>query len=361
MRKLVLIALGFFIFNFSYAFETLLYVDFHARTDSEAAPKLLAELKPYSNKIGIFAPSVYSMTADGTVSHDLSPIFIAWARQSHIKLMPLVINHLLDQKLIHTFLQDPKAENKAIQMLLALCKKNNYYGIQLDFENIRYTDRDSYTQFVQNIARVFHQNHFYLTVAVVPPSGYDKPPTKFQTAMYENWVGGYDYAKLAQAADFISVMTYDHHTSETTPGAIASVDWMEQTIQFLLPLIPANKFSLGVPTYSGYWYTTMRNGEAQSAQEPLTYQDVQTILAQNHAKLMWDATSKTHYALFVNHSLNEYIFVEDAASFKAKYELARKYHLQGISIWQFSFADPSLWQVIPNRGMAHALPASVGS
>lgn len=335
--------------HLSLALKTLLYVDYHAREDISAHVELLKALRPYANKIDILAPSVYVMDKDGEISHDLAQSFIDWAHQSHVLLMPLVINRQLDQKLLHTFLNSQKAQEKAIQSLLALCQKNKYYGIQLDFENLRYSDRDKYTQFVRQIAQVFHQNQFKLSVAVVPPAGYDKPPTAFQTAMYINWVGGYDYARLAQAADFLSVMTYDHHTSETTPGAIASADWMEQTIQFLLPLIPADKFSLGVPTYSGHWFTSMGGGAAHATQLPLSYASVVNLLEQFKANLSWDPVSKTHYAIFVNHSLNEYLFIEDAASFKAKYNLAKKYHLRGISIWQFSFSDPAMWQLMPER------------
>lgn len=349
MRKLMCFIVSCIIFNVSYAFQTLLYVDFHARADSAAAPELLQELKPYSNKIGIFAPSVYVMDADGSIHNDLAPIFINWAHQSHIDLMPLVINRELNQKLIHKFLANSKAQNKAIQSLLQFCEKNNYYGIQLDFENISYKDRDRYTHFVQVAAQNFHEHHFHLSIAVVPPAGYDQPPTRLQQAMYENWVGGYDYAKLAKAADFLSVMTYDHHTSETTPGAIASVNWMEQSIQFLMHQIPADKFSLGIPTYSGHWFTSMDDKGAHSTQLPLSYKAVQDLIQQHKAKLIWDPVGKTHYVIFVNHSLNEYIFIEDAASFKAKYDLAQKYHLRGISIWQFSFSDPAIWSLIRTK------------
>lgn len=358
MRKIIICLLLLFSCNLSLALQTLLYVDFHAREDISTHTELLKELQPYTNKIDIFAPSVYVMDKDGEISHDLAQSFIDWAHQSHILLMPLVINRQLDQKLLHTFLNSQKAQEKAIQSLLALCQKNKYYGIQLDFENLRYSDGAKYTQFVSQISQVFHQNHFKLSVAVVPPAGYDKPPTAFQTAMYVNWVGGYDYARLAQAADFLSVMTYDHHTSETTPGAIASADWMEQTIQFLLPLIPADKFSLGIPSYSGYWFTSMRSGAAQSVQTPLTYQEAMNLVSKYKAKLLWDPVSKTHYAIFVNHSLNEYLFIEDAASFKAKYDLAKKYHLRGISIWQFSFSDPAMWQFMPQRASALPKPQS---
>src|SRR3989339_588101 len=292
MRKYLVAILCLLGFNLSYALQTLLYVDYHARADIAENVELFKQLQPYTNKIDIFAPSVYVMDRFGKISHQLAQAFIDWAHQTHILLMPLVINQALNQESIHAVLHSSKAEQTAIEELTALCQKNKYYGIQLDIEHISYKDRDAYTKFVQMAAQAFHENHFQLSVAVVPPVDYEQQPAPYQFWMYQNWVGGYDYAKLAQAADFISVMTYDHHTGLTAPGAIAPADWIKQTIQSLLKDIPADKFSLGIPAYSGHWYTNMRNGMPVISETPLSYRQVEDMVAQHKIKLSWSDTAK---------------------------------------------------------------------
>lgn len=60
-------------------------------------------------------------------------------------------------------------------------------------------------------------------------------------------------------------------------------------------------------------------------------------------KLVWDDHSKTAHAIYDHNGLYEYLFLEDARSFQAKVDLAKQYHLLGISVWQIGFEDPKIW------------------
>jgi spore germination protein YaaH len=62
--------------------------------------------------------------------------------------------------------------------------------------------------------------------------------------------------------------------------------------------------------------------------------------------LHWDNNEKINYAFFTHDWLNEYIFVEDDQSFKAKLDLAKKYNLRGISVFYIGIEDPRIWNVL---------------
>ncbi len=78
-------------------------------------------------------------------------------------------------------------------------------------------------------------------------------------------------------------------------------------------------------------------------QAALSYAQVNYLLHKYNIQLQWDAKNYNHYAIFEHNWLNEYLFLEDAASFQAKLELVKKYHLRGISVFTLGDEDPKIW------------------
>jgi len=222
--------------------------------------------------------------------------------------------------------------------------------LQFDFENININDKSEFTRFCQLTANQLHQGGFTMSIAVVPRIS-DVFYSTYDRWLFENWSGAYDYQALGQSSDFISVMSYDQHTSLTTPGPIATIDWVEKTIQSLLRVVPAKKISLGIPSYSGYWSTgkldpgnipemnTYRSKETQ-----IGYSRALNLLAKFNQSLIWQDQWKSSYIMYNNDEKNEYLFVEDAKSFQAKLELVERYQLRGISVWRLGLEDPAIWE-----------------
>ncbi|MCA6487818.1 MAG: hypothetical protein IM534_08160, partial [Chitinophagaceae bacterium] len=124
--------------------------------------------------------------------------------------------------------------------------------------------------------------------------------------------------------------------------------------QFLLGEgIPAEKISMGVPNYSVRWfpdYTEERGGFSNGQQIP--YKTVQHYLAKNNATVQWDEKGKCHYAVWDNDGVNEYMYIEDARSFKEKLRLLQQYKLRGISVWVLGKEDPAFWNVLSAETIA---------
>jgi spore germination protein len=142
-------------------------------------------------------------------------------------------------------------------------------------------------------------------------------------------------------------MSYDQHTQGTTPGPTADIRWVEATIKHTLKFIPANKVSLGIPLYSGHWFTGKISAKSAGIKvhlEELAYPDTLALIKRNHINTKWDDASQTHYAVYERHWLYQYLFIEDAKSFAAKVTLAKKYHLRGISVFDLGIEDPDIWK-----------------
>lgn len=317
--------------------------------DSSFSKDQLQQIKTHAKAIDIIAPQIYQLDENGVIWGNTDSKLLALAKENNLKVMPLIFNRNFDQEQFHRFLHNTIAQERAISAMISLCEQYHFYGIQFDFENIHINDKNEFTRFFQLAANRLHQNNYTISIAVVPRTT-DVTHSDYDRWYLENWSGAYDYQALGQSGDFISVMSYDRHTSLTTPGPIAASDWVEKTIQYLLKVVPANKISLGIPDYSGYWASgkldpgnvperyTYRSREFQ-----IGYSKVLTLLAQFEQSLSWHDQWKISYVMYSNNDKNEYLFVEDAKAFAAKADLAKQYQLRGISVWKLGLEDPAIW------------------
>lgn len=334
----------------SFAFENLVYTVRGFPAQISDGTKAIEDFKLHANKIHILSSQAYYVTESGIVYGEMNPQMQALAKVNHTKLMPLVGNTNFDRKKVHQFLDDEEAQERAILSILQICKENQYYGIQVDFEGMSFTKKDLFTKFYKKLADTLHKNNFKISIAIVPKLTDENPKNAYLTGKYAGWTGVYDYKALSQNSDFVTIMAYDEHGVVTTPGPTAAYSWDEAIIKLALKDIPAEKLSLGIPWYSFYWYTTKPiDKPLKSTAVEVNYQDALRILNDHSATLNWNNIDKIHYAMFMSHFLYSYLFVEDVDSFAAKINLVKKYHLRGISNWYLGAEDPRVWSLLKEK------------
>ena len=299
----------------------------------------------HADQVSIVAPQVFSIDTLGVIWGSVDPRVVSRAHEKRVKLVPLVMNPGFDQPTIHRILTAPDIRRRAIDNLVALCTRNHFDGLQFDIENVNIADKDALTSFMRESAEALHRARCTVSAAVVPRTSDDPGPTSFHRWIFENWRGAYDYKALADALDFISFMTYAQHTGGTTPGPVAGYTWMEDALRYVLSLgVPPEKISLGIPSYSDWWYPTY-DAQAGSRMRgsDISYATAKGLLTRYGAKPVWDDREKVAYAFWDNAGVNEFLWMEDARSFAAKVELVRKYKLRGYSVWVLGTEDPKVW------------------
>ena len=115
-------------------------------------------------------------------------------------------------------------------------------GINVDIENVTHEQKDQYTQFVK-LLREKIPGHKEISVAVAAN------PNNWQTG----WHGSYDYAALSEYADHLLIMAYDEHYEGSSPGPVASISFVERSIQYALEKTTSDKIVVGIPFYGRIW------------------------------------------------------------------------------------------------------------
>lgn len=282
-------------------------------------------------KIDIVAPQVYSINKNlipyGQLDEDLRNLL----KDQPIKIMPLVTNDGFRQDIIHNLLASTTAQEKIIDFMVREAKSNGYYGWQLDLEHIPSYDRDLFSLFVERTYKNFKKNNLALSIAVVARSG--EPGL---TDWYKNWSGAFDYNKLSQNSDFISLMTYDDPDST---GPSASIPFVIRSLEYVLKsgVLP-QKISLGIPTYYWSWTTNppkrLRSG---------SYGRLLSIKTRNNCQESFSNTLGVPWMAFREDGVDYKVWYENQKSFNLKTELVNKYRLRGFSVWTLGTEDPSIW------------------
>jgi len=349
MKKIVflhLLVLKCFFLHSQYASENLFYM-----TDN---PEGFESFIKNVRHISMVCPQTFLVSRDGTLSGTLDHRVIDTAKKYRIKVVPLIVNSGFNTQLLHQIVVNPVARKRSIEMMLEYARIYKLDGWQFDLEGLHISDRDSFTSYYKETARAFHQNGLSLSAAVVHKVENVGGTTPYHNYLFENWRGGYDLKTMAEAGDFLSIMSYDQHTRRTPPGPVAGYHWVERILRYLLAEgIPAEKISMGIPSYSVRWYpdyTEERGGFSNGQQ--IAYKTVQHLLGKNDAKLNWDEKSRCHFAVWDNDGVNEYMYIEDASSLKEKLQLLKQFKLRGISVWVLGREDPETWNILSKETTA---------
>jgi spore germination protein YaaH len=252
---------------------------------------------------------------------------------------------------MHALLRSPVARRRTIDAFIELAHRDGFDGWQFDYENFHVDVRDAFSAYFRETAAALHEAGLTLSVAIVPTGG-GAGATSFQRYMQDNWRNGFDIAALAGAGDFVSLMTYAQHGGPTAPGPIAGLPWVREMLDYALAQgVPAEKISLGVPTYSGWWQPVHDETlGARVAGREIPYSRAAELIAGNAPALSWLPEIGVHYAFWANDGIYEWLFLEDARSLDAKLDLFDSYPgLRGISAWVLGAEDPAIWSVLAER------------
>jgi spore germination protein YaaH len=306
-------------------------------------PDARASFLAHAGQIDMLSPGWYDANADGSITGYARQDIIDAAHAQGVQIVPLVVNKDVDPDVAHAVLADPARRGALANRLVAEARTYGYAGFQLDFEQVRWTDRDLLTALVQDCAKAFHPAGLSLSIAVIPRLPGDETATGALLDYYHEWSGAYDFAALAKAADFVSFMTYDEHNGVTPPGPVSGIPWMRRALEYSLQDVPPAKAMLGLPTYYHDWTGA---GYVTSS----SYADALTIAGWYGVTPALDPTEdEMHFTYATRWGVHHELWFETGDTLRRKLPLLYEYQLRGVSVWRLGFEDPAFWDLIVPR------------
>jgi len=301
----------------------------------------LASLEAHGARVDVLAPQVLALEADGTLSGAVPPALAAAARARRIPLVPLVVNPGFRPEPFLEVLASRERQARAIASLVSRATAEGWAGIQFDFEHIPASARARYTDFVRATATAFRGAGLSLSVAVV--AQHSEEPGAYLPGFWEEWAGVFDYAALADAADFLSLMTYDQHTPLTGPGPVAGLPWVEEVLAHALAQVAPAKLSLGVPLYYRAWRS--RGGPGYGG-----FREAQALRELLGVPARWNPVQRTPFFVAAGDATVTTVWYEDARSLAERLALVRRHGLRGFSAWVLGQEDPAAWTLLQGGG-----------
>ena len=233
-----------------------------------------------------------------------------------------------DRTISDSVLGDEALRQKTIDSIVGFVKEEDFDGVNLDYEVVSVSMRDNFTAFVRDLK------------AALPSDVVLSLSLRCRTYASQTWLNGYDYESLAKHADQCIVMMYDQHYNGGEAGAIAGIDWMETSMNYLGQFIPKEKFIVGIGAYGRYW---PENGKGsaifiQPAFDLAKEQGVEVLRDEKTGVPHFDYTSPERGKVSV--------WFEDAVSMKQKMDLVKKYDLAGIAVWRMGRLPDDVWAAI---------------
>jgi hypothetical protein len=148
-------------------------------------------------------------------------------------------------------------------------------------------------------------------------------------------------------------MSYDeHYPGDPNAGPVASLPFVEKSVQQALKQIPADKLVLGIPFYGRFW-----NGDPAFDGQGISNQTAEKLMNQFHGKRTYDEAAqsvkgeftigpKDSSAMFDGSPLPQgtyTIWFENDRSLKAKLALVQKYQLKGTGSWSLEQSTNDTW------------------
>ncbi len=199
-------------------------------------------------------------------------------------------------------------------------------GVNVDFANIKTTDKDKFTQFVRELAAVLHSHNKKVIVNV--------PTTQY-----------IDVQAINKVVDYIVVQPYSARTlASKTSGPISSITYVENGIKEIINSgVDSTKVILEVPTYTILW--TERGGTVINA-EQYNMKTMKEYMTTNNIKSYKDSISGQNVINYTKGIITYKMWLEDEYSIIEKTKLASKYNLGGISVYRSGMEEKSIYKKI---------------
>ncbi|MBR6524032.1 MAG: LysM peptidoglycan-binding domain-containing protein [Clostridia bacterium] len=235
-----------------------------------------------------------------------------------------------------TLFRSQMAINTLSQAILRNIKTKGYQGLDIDFEYLGGIEAENYVNFVATVTNTLNSDGYPVWVALAPKTSDTQPGL-----LYE----GHDYAGLAEAANYVFLMTYEWGYKYSSPQAVAPIDAVRRVLDYAVSRISPDKIFFGIPTYGYDWPLPFIKGE--TAATSISSERAIELAREYGAEIKYDTVAQSPWFNYVDGSgVAHEVWFEDARSINAKLMLASEYKFRGVGYWDLLRPFPQNWIVL---------------
>ena len=220
------------------------------------------------------------------------------------------------------FLKDDAARaclaNKLVKRLSAL----GAAGVNLDLEELHPEDTENFLEFLVELRAALHAKSMRLTVDV--PFHDD----------------AFDYEYIGNVSDAVMVMAYDQHYPGSRPGPIASREWLEESLNDMLPRLPADRVVVVLGSYGYDWPLT----DPPRRADDLSFRQVMDLARAADAQPVFEEQLENGHFGYKDGAGNTHdVWFQDALATWNQIASLQKRHLTRLGLWRLGTEDETLW------------------
>ncbi|MEI6555958.1 MAG: glycosyltransferase [Paludibacter sp.] len=282
-------------------------------------------------KLNMVLPEwLFIKDSKGTIESQIQSETLEFIQNNKVAVVPMLSNFWKgnfngDSTLV--VLKNPKLRKTLISRIKNLLENNDFQGINIDIEKLPEGSDQYLLQFSKELSVTLHEEGFLVTIDIDPT---DRVST---------------YKELARYYDFIFVMAYNEHFSESEPGSISSLYFVENAIDEAMKEVPSEKIVLCVAGYGFDWIKQNTRKKAVYTCKPITYQSLISKANELNEPVYFNFSQADLTLKFTdNYNLEHEMHCIDAAGAFNIIRTAQDYHAAGVSLWYLGSEDDRLWK-----------------
>ena len=303
--------------------------------------KSIEVYKQNSNSIASLSPTWYFVQSDGSLglkNTARNSQLTNLRDQYDLKIIPSISNSNADE--FSAILNDPNLLNNHIQAIAGEVEQYGYDGIDIDYENLKRTDKDQFSAFIRQLAEELHKNDRILTIAILWKNDLNGLIDVFSESR-----AAQDWEEIGKHVDEFRIMAYDYTHSYNSQGPIAPQDWIRSILEYAIKNVDRDKIVLGLPLYAYEWI-----GESSSA-KALVWDDVNYRILNFESQIIKNELHPEHFEkqlIYKDGDTEKIVWYQDSKVTQKRIELAQTFGINKFVFWRMGGEDPDTYTTNSN-------------
>jgi hypothetical protein len=293
-------------------------------------------------------------------------------RRAGLQVIPTMTDGT-DKLVLSGYLSNPTTRTTIVKTIVDLVMKNNFDGIDLDYEGFAFVDGNNtwtktaprWVALVKELSVALHAKNKLLSVST--PYLYD--PQEKQKGYFV-----YAWADIASSIDRLRIMTYDYSVAK--PGPMGPLAWTEKTVKYAISVMSPSKVYLGLPGYGRDWITSVQGkcptsappgliGGAKAATFKMNYAAAKAAIDgaiptfnEQYSEATYSYTQSynglSSTGAATTCTVNRTVWYQNARSYADRMALVGKYRLGGAAMWTLGMEEMAATNEIRTAALAIA-------